>query len=147
MIEIQNCSSSFFFSQPGTLMRKVTKLKRPSTNFPRMVNLYLVWSETTVYIAIFHDLWAICYHAGHHLYWACFHPRNNGTSSRGCMGRANNLLQFQERSLHKKISKKKSSWYRDGSMNALADEVHKQGMLHSDMHSITQPQYSITIPT
>ena len=32
-------------------------------------------------------------------------------------------------------------------MNALADKVHKQGMPHSDMHSITWPQYSTTIPT
>ena len=40
-------------------------------------------------------------------------------------------------SFHKKISEKKSSCCRDGSMNALAaDEVHKQGMPYSDMHSI-----------
>ena len=32
-------------------------------------------------------------------------------------------------------------------MNALADKAHKQGMPHSDMHSITQPHYSTTIPT
>ena len=31
-------------------------------------------------------------------------------------------------------------------MNALADKVKvKQGMPHSDMHSITQPQYSTTM--
>ena len=35
----------------------------------------------------------------------------------------------------------------DGSMNALADKVHKQGMPHSDMHFITWPHYSTTIPT
>ena len=49
-----------------------------------------------------------------------------------------------ETSLHKKISKNQC---RDGSMNALADEVHKQGMPHSDMHSKTWPHYSTTIPT
>ena len=27
--------------------------------------------------------------------------------------------------------------YRDESMNALADKAHKQGMPHSDMHSIS----------
>ena len=34
-------------------------------------------------------------------------------------------------------------------MNALADKVYmyKQGMPHSDMHCITQPNYSTTIPT
>ena len=32
-------------------------------------------------------------------------------------------------------------------MNALADKVHKQGMPLSDMHSITWPHYSSTIPT
>ena len=32
-------------------------------------------------------------------------------------------------------------------MIALADKVHKQGIPHSDMHSITQPRYSTTIPT
>ena len=32
-------------------------------------------------------------------------------------------------------------------MNALADKARKQGMLHSDMHSITWPHYSTTIPT
>ena len=32
-------------------------------------------------------------------------------------------------------------------MNALADKVHKQGMPHSDTHSITWPHYSTTIPT
>ena len=32
-------------------------------------------------------------------------------------------------------------------MNALTDKAHKQGMPHSDMHSITQPHYSTTIPT
>ena len=31
-------------------------------------------------------------------------------------------------------------------MNALADKVHKQGMPHSDMLSITWPNYSTTIP-
>ena len=29
-------------------------------------------------------------------------------------------------------------------MNALVDKVHKQGMLHSDMHSITWPHHSTT---
>ena len=47
---------------------------------------------------------------------------------------------------HKKISKKKFCWCWDGSMNALADKVHKLGMQHSDMHFITQPHYSTTIP-
>ena len=27
-------------------------------------------------------------------------------------------------------------------MNALADKVHKQGMPHSDMHSITRPRHA-----
>ena len=35
----------------------------------------------------------------------------------------------------------------DGSMNALADKVHKKGMSLSDMHSITGPHYSSTIHT
>ena len=38
--------------------------------------------------------------------------------------------------------------YRDVSMDALADKVHnKKCHAHSDMHSITWPQYSTTIPT
>ena len=32
-------------------------------------------------------------------------------------------------------------------MSALADKAHKQGMPRSDMHSITWPHYSTTIPT
>ena len=36
---------------------------------------------------------------------------------------------------------------RDESMNALADKAQKQGMPHSDMHSITRPHYPTTIPT
>ena len=32
-------------------------------------------------------------------------------------------------------------------MNALADKVHKQGMPHRDMHSLTWPHYSATIPS
>ena len=58
-----------------------------------------------------------------------------------------------ETSLHKKISKEKSSLCRDGAqcINALADKVHKQEVhacTHTDtcMHSITWPHYSTTIP-
>ena len=46
--------------------------------------------------------------------------KNNSNSNRQI------LLCNSNCSLHKKISKRKSSRYRDGSMNALADEVHKQ---------------------
>ena len=41
-----------------------------------------------------------------------------------------------ETSLHKKISKKKSSWCRDGWMNALADKVHKQGMPYTQWYTL-----------
>ena len=56
-----------------------------------------------------------------------------------------------ETSLHKKDSKKKkSSCCRDGSMNAMADKVHKQEVpctVHSDdVQSISWPHYSTTIP-
>ena len=51
------------------------------------------------------------------------------------------ICECKSLSLHKKISKKKSSWCRDESMNTLADKAQKQGMPHSvcDMHSITRP--------
>ena len=32
-------------------------------------------------------------------------------------------------------------------MNALADKAHEQVMPHSDIHAITRPHYSTTIPT
>ena len=54
-------------------------------------------------------------------------------------------------SLHKKISKKKSTPCRDGSMHEcmhwLTKYKNKMYHAHSDMHSITWPHYSTTIPT
>ena len=35
----------------------------------------------------------------------------------------------------------------DVGMKSMADKAHKQGMPHSDMHFITWPHYSTTIPT
>ena len=55
-------------------------------------------------------------------------------------------LQVFVKSLHENISKKKSSWCRDRSLNALADKVYTQTRsAHSDMHSITWPHYSTTM--
>ena len=78
---------------------------------------------------------------------ACCRPRNNEIISHGCMGGTNYSALSTDTSLHKKISKKKSSWCRDEPVNALAEKAHKQGMPHSDAHSIACPHYSTTIPT
>ena len=54
-------------------------------------------------------------------------------------------------SLHKKISKKKSSPCRDGSMHECtgwqSTKTRRAMHVHNNMHSITWPHYSTTIPT
>ena len=68
--------------------------------------------------------------------WACRRPRNNESRCVGGLLIYYNFYAYQKRtetSIHKRIYKKKSSWCRDESVNALGDKAHKQGMPHSDL--------------
>ena len=65
-----------------------------------------------------------------------------------CLNLGHTRHKFITTSLHKKISKKKSNPCRDGSMHECTgwQSTKTRHAMHSDMHSITWPHYSTTIP-
>ena len=74
MVEIQNCSSSFFFSQLSALTREVTHLKQPLIMkiFPKDGKFVLSLKQNySLHWAFFNDLEAMYYHARSHFNWAC----------------------------------------------------------------------------